>query len=509
MARRVALIITDGWGVAKPGSGNYVSQARTPNMNRFLKEYPHALLKASGNAVGLPKGAQGNSEVGHLHMGAGRIVWQMYERINLSIKNKSFFKNKALLKAMNVKGSLHIMGLCSDEGVHAHIDHLTALLKMAKKQKVKEVFIHFFADGRDVPEKSARKYVRMIESSMKRLDIGKIATVIGRFYSMDRDKNWNRTKKAYDMLVLGKGFKVKNVKEAIEKAYERGDKTDYYIQPTVIVDKNEKPITTIKDKDSVIFFNFRTDRPRQLVKSFISKKFNRFRREFWPKVLFTTMTQYDKTFNCPFAFKEEKVKNKLSKLLAKNGLKQLRMAETEKYAHVTYFFNCQIEKPNKGEDRILIPSSKVPSYDMKPEMSAYEIAEEASRQISKKKYDFVLINFANCDLVGHSAVKKAIIKAVEVVDECTGKVVKTCLENDYIVIITADHGSAEDKLYPDGKPKPAHSTNPVNFIIVSNDEKLKKINLMKGGLKDVAPTILDLMNIKKPKEMTGKSLIIR
>jgi len=512
MPRRISLIVTDGWGVAKPGPGNYASQAKTPNITNFLKKYPHTILKASGNAVGLPKNTQGNSEVGHLHMGAGRIVWQMYERINRSIENKSFFENRVLLNAIKFgkkhKSSLHIMGLCSDEGVHAHINHLIALLKMAKKQKLKNVFIHFFADGRDVHEKSAKKYVKIIENSAKKNGVGKIATVVGRYYSMDRDKNWNRTKRAYDMLVLGRGFKARNAKEVIEKAYERGDKTDYYIQPTVIVNKNEEPITTIKDKDSIIFFNFRTDRPRQLVKSFITKSFRKFKREVWPKVLFTTMTQYDKTFDCPFAFKEERVKNNLGTVLSKKGLKQLRIAETEKYAHVTYFFNSQIEKPYKGEDRILIPSSKVPSYDMKPEMSAYEIAEEASKQISKKTYDFVLINFANCDLVGHSAVKKAIIKAVEVVDECTGKVVKACMENDYTTIITADHGSAEDKLYPDGKPKPAHSTNPVNFIIVSNDEKLKKVRLMKGELKDIAPTILDLMNIKKSKEMTGKSLII-
>jgi 2,3-bisphosphoglycerate-independent phosphoglycerate mutase len=295
MTRRISLIVTDGWGVAKPEPGNYVSFAKTPNMNLFLKKYPHTLLKASGNAVGLPEGAQGNSEVGHLHMGAGKIVWQMYERINRSLGNGSFFKNKVLLKAMKTK-RLHLMGLCSDEGVHSHTDHLIALLKMAKKQKVNEVFVHFFADGRDVPEKSAKKYAKLIENAMKKLKIGKITTVVGRYYSMDRDKNWGRTKKAYDMLVLGKGFKATSAKEAIEKAYERGDKTDYYIQPTVIEG-------TIKDKDSVIFFNFRTDRPRQLVKAFISKRFKEFKREKWPKVKFTTMTQYNNTFDCPFSFK--------------------------------------------------------------------------------------------------------------------------------------------------------------------------------------------------------------
>ena len=512
MTRKISLIITDGWGIAKSGPGNYISQAKTPNFNNFLKNYPHTSLKASGNAVGLPRNTQGNSEVGHLHLGAGRIVWQMYEKINREIRSKKFFRNKPLLNAMNFakkhKTSLHLMGLCSDAGVHSHTDHLIVLLKMAKKQNLKNVFIHFFADGRDVHEKSAKKYIKLIKNAEKKIGVGTIATVVGRYYAMDRDKNWKRTKKAYDMLIMGKGFKVKSAEEAIKKAYNRGDKTDYYIQPTVIVDRNGKPLTTIKDKDSVIFFNFRTDRPRQLTEAFISKNFKNFKREFWPKVFYTTMTEYDKKFNCPFAFEEEVVKNNLGQTISKKGLKQLRLAETEKYAHVTYFFNSQIEKAYKGEDRIMLPSPKVPSYDLKPKMSAYEITEEAERQISKKKYDFVLINFANCDLVGHSSVKKAIIKCVETVDECTGKVVKSCMENDYITIITADHGSAEDKLYPDGKPKPSHSKNPVNFIIVSKGKNLKKIRLVKGGLKDVAPTILDLMKIKKPKEMTGTSLIV-
>jgi len=512
MPRRISLIVTDGWGIAKPGPGNFVLQAKTPNFNNFLKRYPHTSLKASGDAVGLPKKTQGNSEVGHLHLGAGRIVWQMYEKINREIKNKNFFNDRELLNAMKFakkhKTSLHLMGLCSDAGVHAHTDHLIALLKIAKNQNLKNVFIHFFADGRDVPEKSAKKYVKIIENAEKKMGVGEIATMVGRYYSMDRDKNWKRTRRAYDMLVAGKGFRAKNAEEGIERAYERGDKTDYYIQPTVITDKNGKPLTVIKENDSVIFFNFRTDRPRQLTEAFISKNFKEFKRELWPRVFYTTMTEYDKRFDCPFAFEEEIVKNNLGEMISKRGLKQLRIAETEKYAHVTYFFNSQIEKPYKGEERIMLPSPKVPSYDLKPEMSAYRIAKEAVRQISKKKYDFILINFANCDLVGHSAVKKAIIKCVEVVDECTGKVMKSCLENGYIAIITADHGSAEDKLYPDGKPKPAHSTNPVNFIMVSNDEKLKKIKLSKGELKDVAPTILDLMGIKKTKEMTGKSLII-
>jgi len=518
----VVLIILDGWGIAPPGPGNYILQAKTPNFDRLLKNYPHTENEASGNAVGLPTGAQGNSEVGHLHLGAGRIVWQMYERINRSIGNGSFYKNKTLLKAIKdvkTKGTLHLMGLCSDEGVHAHIDHLIALLKIAKKEGLKKVAIHFFADGRDVAEKSALEYVRIIEGACREMDIGRIVSLVGRYYSMDRDRNWERTQTAYEMLVNGEGFVANSASQAVKKAYKRGDKTDYYIRPTVI----GKPVL-IKSGDSVIFFNFRTDRPRQLTKAFIEKDFAEFRREHVPKILYTTMTEYDKKFKCPFAFSEEKVENNLGQVLTNAGMKQLRIAETEKYAHVTYFFNSQIEKPNKGEDRLMIPSSKVSSYDQKPEMSAYRILEQLIEKISEKKYDFILANFANCDLVGHSAVKDAIIKCVEVVDDCAGKAVKAGLDNGYAVIVTADHGSAEDKLYPDGRPKPAHSSNPVPFILVSNEprpfypeETLQskkgrgepgQVKLNKGGQGDVAPTILEIMGLRKPKEMTGKSLIV-
>ncbi|MGC9310245.1 MAG: 2,3-bisphosphoglycerate-independent phosphoglycerate mutase [Candidatus Aenigmatarchaeota archaeon] len=510
--RKTILVVMDGWGVAPPSPGNYISQAKTPNYDQLLNAFPHTKNRASGLAVGLPKGAQGNSEVGHLHMGAGRIVLQPLEMISRSIKDKSFFSNPALLRAINnasKKGTnLHLIGLCSDEGVHAHTNHLFALLKMAKKRKVKKIFIHFIADGRDVPEKSAEKYVAMVETEAKRAG-AKIATVCGRYYAMDRDNNWGRTKAAYDLLVHGKGFLAKSAKDAVKQAYKRGDKTDYYIRPTVIADKKKQPLALIGNKDSVIFFNFRTDRPRQLTAAFTKKTFTRFKRGRLPKVLFTTMTQYDKTFKCPFAFSEEAVKNSLGEILSKSNLKQLRIAETEKYAHVTYFFNAQNEKPNKGEKRIMVPSPKVPSYDLKPEMSAPKIAKELVRQIEGGKFDFILANFANCDLVGHSAVKKAIIKAVEVVDECVGEVTKAGLDNGYTVVLTADHGSAEDKLYPDGKPKPAHSTNPVPFIVVSNDERLRKAKLRRGGQKDVAPTILKLMGLKKPKGMTGESLIVR
>ncbi|MEM5792937.1 MAG: 2,3-bisphosphoglycerate-independent phosphoglycerate mutase [Candidatus Aenigmatarchaeota archaeon] len=504
--RRIILIVADGWGVAPDGPGNYVKKSKTPVYNQLLKEYPHCINKACGNAVGLPEGSQGNSEVGHLHLGAGRIVWQPLELINRSIRDGSFFKNKTFLKLMERvrknNSSLHITGLCSDEGVHAHINHLFALLELSRKMGLKKVYIHFIADGRDVPERSAKKYVKMIEKKCSEFGIGEIVTLIGRYYSMDRDNNWDRTKKAYEMLTLGEGFRSKNAIEGIEMAYRRGDKTDYYIQPTVI-----REYGTVKDGDGLIFFNFRTDRPRQLTQAFISKKFDKFERKVHPRVYFVTMTEYDKRFGKIYAFREQIVKNHLGEFLSKKGLKQLRIAETEKYAHVTYFFNGQIEKEYPGEERIMIPSPKVPSYDMKPEMSANEVAEKAVEQISTKKFDFILINFANCDLVGHSAKKAAIIKAIETVDKCVGKVVESGLRNNYTIILTADHGSVEDKLYPNGDPKPSHSTNPVNFFVISKDEDLKNISLRNGEMKDVAPTILEIMGFKKPKEMTGESLI--
>ena len=509
--RRIVLIVADGWGFAPPGPGNYVSQSKTPFFNSYLKEYPHCLVKAAGNSVGLPEGFEGNSEVGHLHLGAGRVVWQSLELINRSIKDRSFFRNRMLLKVMKkVKRngkSLHLMGLCSDGGVHSHINHLFSLLEMCKRNGLKKVYIHFISDGRDVPERSALKYVRMIERRCSEIGIGRIATVCGRYYSMDRDKNWDRTKKAYEMLTLGEGFKVSSASEAVENAYKRGDKTDYYIQPTVIVEGGD-PVALIKDGDGLIFFNFRTDRPRQLTEAFVSKNFWGFERGVFPKIEVVTMTRYDENFGDVNAFEEPRVKNNLGEVLSKNGLRQMRIAETEKYAHVTYFFNSQVEKPYPGEERVMIPSPKVPSYDLKPEMSAKKVAREGVKQISTRKFDFILINFANCDLVGHSTKKRAIIKAIETVDECVGKVVRAALENGYTVVLTADHGSVEDKLYPNGEPKPSHSKNPVNFFIISGEERLKKIMLKDGEMKDAAPTILELMGIKKPREMSGRSLIV-
>ncbi len=455
----------------------------------------------------MPEGAQGNSEVGHLHIGAGRIVWQAYERINRMIKSGEFFTNKKLVDTfenINKDGSnLHLIGLCSDAGVHAHTDHLMAIMDLAKLHGVRNIFIHFIADGRDVAEKSAIEYIKKIKDS----GIGKIATVCGRYFAMDRDTNWDRTKAAYDLLVDGIGEQTTSPEAAIEKAYARGDKTDYYIKPTIIVDDHGQPVGKIENGDTVIFFNFRTDRPRQLSHALNDDKFDHFIRPNRPSITLLTMMPYDKDLESSAIFEQEKVSHHLVETLASHNLKKLKIAETEKYAHVTYFFNSQVETPYNGEERILVSSSKVASYDMAPKMSAENITTQAVAQIKRGHYDFILINFANLDLVGHSGVKDAIIEACTTVDTSIGRLVTAALENDYIVILTADHGNAEDSLYPDGRPKPSHSHNPVYFVLVSGHEDHRNIELRAGEQRDVAPTILYLMGIQVPSQMTGKSLI--
>jgi 2,3-bisphosphoglycerate-independent phosphoglycerate mutase len=493
---KVILIIMDGLGLSNKKKGNCVAMAETSCLN-WMKTQSFTELNASGKAVGLSKGIQGNSEVGHLTIGAGRIILQPLEKINQAIKSKKFFKNKELIKAINYSkknnSALHLIGMISDEGVHSHLNHLIALLELSKKLNQKKIFIHAITDGRDVPEKSAEKFIKKIQKK----GIGKIASLSGRFYAMDRDKNWNRTKQAFELITQGKGIKENNALQAIKNQYLKGIETDYYIEPILIEEKG-----LIQNNDSIIFFNFRTDRPRQLSLALTSKKFNYFKRNKTPKIYFTSMTHYSKEIKGNYAFKEEKIKNNLGKILAKNNLNQLRIAETEKYAHVTYFFNSQNEKPFKKEKRILIPSLKDKSYDLHPKMSAEKITETALNEIKKQKHEFILINYANCDLVGHSAKIPAVIKAVETVDKETCKIIHEAIKNNYLCVITADHGSAEEKLYSNGTPKPSHSCNPVPFAVIG-----KKIKLKKGGLKDIAPTILKLMNLKKPKEMNGKSLI--
>ncbi len=497
----IALIIMDGWGIGKKEKSNAIFQAKPKNYLKFLKEYPHTELKCSGESVGLPAGSQGNSEVGHLHIGAGRIVHQPLMLINNEIKDKSFYKNEVLVKAMKKakeKGKkMHLMGLLSDEGVHATTRHLYSLMELAKKEKCEKVFVHAFLDGRDVPEKSAGKYLKELEREIEKIGVGKIASIIGRYYAMDRDNNWDRTEKALELLVKGKGVKEKNSLEAVKNAYARGDSTDYYVKPIILEEKGK-----IEEGDIVIFFNFRSDRSRQLTRCFTEGKFNA------PKVNFVCMTRYDKTINAPVAFEQKKVKNNLGNVLAENKLKQLRIAETEKYAHITFFFNSQVEEPNKREERILVNSPKVSSYDLKPEMSAIEVKEKVLEELKKEKFDVIIMNFANADLVGHSGKIDAVVTAVKTVDKCVGEITKEILKRKGTALLTSDHGNAEKMSYENGETNPAHTTNKVPFILISEEEKLKKSELKKEAeLIDIAPTILKLLEIKKPKEMTGKNII--
>ncbi len=491
------LAILDGWGYREERYGNAIAYAHTPNMDSFIKKYPFTVLQAGGTAVGLPEGQMGNSEVGHINIGAGRIVYQDSLRILKAIEDGSFFENRVLKKAMEKakKTKLHLIGLIGPGGVHALPEHLFALLKMAKENGLKNVAIHCFTDGRDTPPKSALEYVRQIQRKIDEIGIGEIATIVGRYYAMDRDKRWERTKKAYEMLTQGKGRKAENAEEAVKEAYEKGE-TDEFIQPTVVKK------TSIKDGDVVIFFNFRPDRTRQLTQAFVDSKFKEFERKKL-NLHFVTMTRYMDGLEVEIAFDKVMLKNTFGEVISKNGMMQLRIAETEKYAHVTFFFNGGREKPFDGEERCLIPSPKVATYDMKPEMSAYEVTREVIKKIREKKYDVIVLNYANPDMVGHTGVWEAAVKAVEVVDECIGKVIDAVLEQKGIAIITADHGNAEEML-EDGNPKTAHTTNPVPFILVGKEAKLRK-----GNLGDIAPTMLDLLGIKKPKEMTGKSLIER
>jgi len=505
---KVLLVIRDGWGHGKHDKGNAVFHAKTPNHDDYTSNYPTAVIKCTGNDVGNPEGVQGGSEVGHLTIGAGRIVWQPYELINQSIKNGEFFKNKELISAIdhckNNNSNLHLNGLFSTQGVHADFKHMFAILELCKKLDFDRVFLHLCLDGRDMPEKSALPMVEETEKRIKELGIGKIASVIGRYYGMDRDTNWDRTKKQYDVMVNGTGFKAESAKEAIEEAYKRGDKTDYYIHPTV-VEENGKPIALVKDNDAFIWYSFRSDRARQITAMMQGLDYCTEQPEHKVNVHFVCMCKYDAEWTLPVAFPQEQVKNNLGAVIANAGRKQLRIAETEKFAHVTFFFNSQIDEPNKGEDRILIDSPKVKSYDMQPEMSAYQVTEKLLPEIGK--HDLIVLNFANPDLVGHSGVFSAVVKACEVVDECVGKVVDKALKQGYVSLIMADHGNADHMFYENGEVDPSHGFNPVLLSVISNDENLKKAKLKEGGQKDIAPTILNLLGVEKPKEMTGESLI--
>jgi len=502
------LVILDGFGLNEREYGNAIKQANTPNLDKLFEKYPNNILNASGLDVGLPVGQMGNSEVGHLNIGAGRIVYQEYTRISKSIEDGDFFENAALLKAIdNVKShdsSLHLMGLLSDGGVHSHNSHLYALLKLAKIHGLTKVYVHPFLDGRDVPPNSAKRYLEELEEKIREIGVGKIATISGRYYSMDRDKRWDRTKLAYDALTKGIGIYASSSIEAIENSY-RENILDEFVKPTVILENN-KPVATVMDNDSIIMFNFRPDRARQITRAFVDPDFDGFNRDKTLNLEYITFTQYDATMpNVTVAYPPQSLKNTLGEYISNLGLKQLRIAETEKYAHVTFFFNGGVETPNENETRILIPSPKVATYDLKPEMSAFEITDKLIEELEKNIYDLVIVNYANCDMGGHTGVMDAAIKAVEAVDTCVGRLVDKALELDAQVIITADHGNCDEMLDDKGNVVTSHSTNPVPIILINAPEEY---SIGKGRLADIAPTILQLMGLEKPEEMTGTSLIL-
>ncbi len=510
MAKKLtALMILDGFGKGVEDGGNAIAIAGVPNISALIKEYPHTTIGASGMDVGLPRGQMGNSEVGHLNIGAGRIVYQELTRITKDIEDGGFFEKQEFIDAIdNVKKNgtrLHAYGLISDGGVHSHQEHLYALLKLAKKQGLDNVYIHCFMDGRDVPPDSGKGFIEQLEARIKEIGIGEIATVMGRYYSMDRDNRFERVEKAYAAMARGEGLHAASAVQAMQASYDKGE-MDEFVVPTVIV-KHGKPVATIRKNDSVIFFNFRPDRAREITRTFIDEEFTGFERTYFP-VHYVCMTQYDKTFkNVHVAYKPQSLANTLGEYLANNGKRQFRIAETEKYAHVTFFFNGGVEKPNEGEDRFLIPSPKVATYDLKPEMSAYEVADEAVKHIGSGEYDVMILNFANPDMVGHTGILEAAVKAVKAVDECVGKVVGAILKNGGEVIITADHGNSEKMFDENGGPFTAHTTNPVPLILVSDRHKNAKLR-EDGRLADLAPTLLGLMGLPIPEEMTGKSLIV-
>ncbi len=506
----VFLIILDGWGLGKEEDTNAYHRANASFLKGLFHNFPHSQLITSGEDVGLPEGQMGNSEVGHLNIGAGRIVYQDLTRISKEIREGSFFQNKVLLtaleKTLKNNSKLHLMGLVSDGGVHSHIEHLKALLIFAKEKGLQEVVIHCFTDGRDTPPNSGVEYIKDLKNFVDNLGIGRFGLLSGRYYAMDRDKRWERTQLAYEALTLGKAdYYVDNIVAGVEKAYERGE-TDEFIKPTII--NGEKDIT-IKNKDVVIFFNFRADRARQLTHALTEKDFNNFERNVKPDIAYyVTMTLYDeKLKNVHIAYPPEVLKNILGEVISQNKLTQLRIAETEKYAHVTYFFNGGEERPFELEDRCLIPSPKdVPTYDYKPEMSAFEVTNEVLKRLSEDKYKFVVLNYANMDMVGHTGSLPAAIKAVEAVDKCVSKLIPAILDKGGTVFLTSDHGNAEQMAEEDGSPHTAHTKNPVPFLFISKSSSLK---LRNGRLCDIAPTILSYLAIKKPKEMTGESLFIK
>ncbi|GAB6087454.1 2,3-bisphosphoglycerate-independent phosphoglycerate mutase [Alkaliphilus crotonatoxidans] len=510
MKKPVALIILDGFGIGNKTVGNAVKAANLSNFKRISNEYPKTEIMASGLEVGLPQGQMGNSEVGHLNIGAGRIVYQELTRISREIELGKFEKNPVLQGAVDhakTNGKqLHLMGLVSDGGVHSHINHLYGLLNLAKKEGLKDVLIHCFLDGRDTPPQSAKQYITELEEKIAEIGVGKIASIGGRYYAMDRDQRWERVKLAYDAIVFGKGRMMESPIQAVEEAYQQGE-VDEFVSPSVIAEKGKGH--EMNAGDSVIFFNFRPDRARQLTRSLMDESFDGFPREkgHFP-LYYVTMTQYDATIpNVKVAYEPQSLNNTLGEYVSKKGLKQFRIAETEKYAHVTYFFNGGVETPYENEDRRLIPSPKVATYDLKPEMSAAAVTEDLLRGIDQDNYDLIVVNYANPDMVGHTGVFEAVVKALETVDECLGKVVDKIVEKGGCAIVTSDHGNSEDLIdETTGNPITSHTTNPVPLVLIGAGN----VGLARDGkLCDIAPTLLELLGLEKPAEMTGRSLILK
>ncbi len=504
MNKKVLLLIHDGWGITQDPSVSAISQAKTPFIDSLNSAYPNAQLLTHGMNVGLPDGQMGNSEVGHMNLGAGRIVYQDLAKINMAVKNNTLLQESTLTEAFDYakanNKNVHFIGLVSNGGVHSHIDHLKGLLKAAAEKKVGNVYVHAFTDGRDVDPRSGAGFIEELQKTLSQTS-AKLASVIGRYYAMDRDKRWERVKKAYDLLRFGKGEQTTNIVQAIRSSYENGI-TDEFLEPIVYAE-NDKPLTTIEAEDVVIFFNFRTDRGRQLTEVLTQQDYEGFGMKTMP-LHFVTLTNYDDAFKgIRVVYSKENIKMTLGEVLEQHNRTQIRIAETEKYPHVTFFFSGGREIPFTGERRILCPSPKVATYDLKPEMSAYEIRDKIIPELENKSADFICLNFANPDMVGHTGVFEAAVAACETVDKCTKNIVQTALENDYTTIIIADHGNSETMRNPDGSPNTAHTTNPVPIIVVDND--LSEVK--SGVLGDIAPTVLQLMGIEPPKEMTGKSLI--
>lgn len=505
------LMILDGFGLNDKKDANAVYEAKTPVIDNLMATYPFVKGNASGMAVGLPEGQMGNSEVGHMNMGAGRIIYQDLTRITKEIQDGTFFENPALLKAIeNVKANnsaLHLYGLLSDGGVHSHNTHLYGLLEMAKRHGLEKVYVHCFLDGRDTPPASGADYIKELYEKMQELGVGQIATVMGRYYAMDRDNRWDRVEKAYRAVAFGEGIQAECPYDAVKASYEQ-EVYDEFVVPTVIM-RDGKPTATVNDGDSIIFFNFRPDRAREITRAFCADEFDGFDRGERKKVTYICFTEYDVTIpNKEVAFHKVEIKNTFGEFLASKGLKQARIAETEKYAHVTFFFNGGVEAPNPGEDRILVNSPKVATYDLKPEMSAYEVCDKLVEAIKSDKYDVIIINFANPDMVGHTGVEAAAVKAVEAVDTCVGRAVEALKEVDGQMILCADHGNCEQLVdYETGVPFTAHTTNPVPFVLINYDPAY---TLKEGGcLADLAPTLIDMMGLEKPAEMTGHSLLVK